>query len=139
LSTLLASITDGVVILDQDWRYTYVNAAAERLLGCSRDELLGRVVWEVYPGELGSVREQESRRAVSDSVPVVLENYWTPTERWLETSVDPLKDEGLIAYLRDVTDRKHMEEALRESEERFRSSFHYTASLTIFPDAVSLR
>jgi PAS domain S-box-containing protein len=120
LSNLLASITDGVVILDQGWRYKYVNAAAEHLLGCSRDELLGRVVWEVYPGELGTAREQESRRAVSDNVPVVLENYWAPTERWLETSVYPLKHEGLIAYFRDVTDGKHMEEALRESEERFR-------------------
>ena len=98
LSTLLASITDGVVILDQDWRYTYVNAAAERLLGRSRDELLGRVVWEVYPGELGTAREQESRRAVNEGVPMVLENYWTPTGRWLEVSIYPMKDKGLIAY-----------------------------------------
>jgi PAS domain S-box-containing protein len=90
LRTLLASITDGVVILDQDWRYTYVNPAAERLLGRSRDELLGRVVWEVYPGELGTAREQESRRAVNDGVPVILENYWTPTERWLEVSIYPI-------------------------------------------------
>ena len=80
-SSLLASITDGLVVLNLEWRYAYVNSAAERLLGMGRAELLGRVVWEVYPGELGTTRERESRRAVSENTPVVLENYWTPTGR----------------------------------------------------------
>ena len=92
-SSLLASITDGLVVLNREWRYVYVNSAAERLLGMGRDELLGRVVWEVYPGELlGTTRERESRRAVRENTPVVLENYWIPTGRWLETSIYPCED-----------------------------------------------
>src|SRR5215472_9660629 len=82
-SSLLVSITDGLVVLNREWRYVYVNSAAEHLLGMGRDELLGRVVWEVYPGELGTTRERESRRAVRENTPVVLENYWIPTGRGL--------------------------------------------------------
>jgi PAS domain S-box-containing protein len=109
---LLASITDGLVVLNREWRYVYVNSAAERLLGMGRDELLGRVVWEVYPGELlGTTRERESRRAVRENTPVVLENYWIPTGRWLETSIYPCVDGFLLAYFRDITERKGAEEA----------------------------
>jgi PAS domain S-box-containing protein len=110
-SSLLASITDGLVVLDREWRYAYVNSAAERLLGKGRDELLGRVVWEVYPSELGTTRERDSRRAVRENTPVVLENYWIPTGRWLETSIYPCEDGFLLAYFRDITERKRAEEA----------------------------
>jgi two-component system cell cycle sensor histidine kinase/response regulator CckA len=109
-SSLLASITDGLVVLNREWRYTYVNSAAERLLGTGRAELLGRVVWEVYPGELGTTRELESRRAVRENTPVVFENYWIPTRRWLETSMYPCDDGFLLAYFRDITERKRAEE-----------------------------
>jgi signal transduction histidine kinase len=43
---LLGSVTDGVYALDDDWRFTYINPAAERLLGASSDELVGEVAWE---------------------------------------------------------------------------------------------
>ena len=89
-SSLLASISDGLVVLNREWQYVYVNSAAESLLGMGRDNLLGRVVWEVYPGELGTKREQESRRAVEENTPVVLENHWAPTRRWLENKHLPL-------------------------------------------------
>ncbi|HET7457808.1 MAG TPA: ATP-binding protein [Gemmatimonadaceae bacterium] len=46
---LLESMTDAFAAFDDEWRYTFVNAAAERLLGRSRDDLLGRVVWDVFP------------------------------------------------------------------------------------------
>jgi len=109
-SSLLASITDGLVVLHREWQYAYVNSAAERLLGMGRAELLGRVVWEVYPSELGTTRERESRRALRENTPVVLENYWKPTGRWLETSIYPCDNGFLLAYFRDITERKRAEE-----------------------------
>jgi len=41
----LDSITDGLITLDAEWRYTYVNSAAERQLGQAAGELLGKRVW----------------------------------------------------------------------------------------------
>src|SRR5581483_3951889 len=67
-STLIAAaITDGLVVLDKHWRYTYVKSGAERLLERSREEFLGRIVWEVYPVELGRFA---SRRAGARSTTI---------------------------------------------------------------------
>ncbi len=47
---VLESIKDGFFTLDRDWRFTYVNAAGEQMLGSTRDELLGANHWAKYPG-----------------------------------------------------------------------------------------
>src|SRR4051812_33122758 len=65
---ILESIADGFFTLDRDWRFVYVNAAAERMLGTRREELLGRNHWETYPATLGTVGEREYRRAVREQV-----------------------------------------------------------------------
>ena len=62
LAGTLESISDGLMTLDGDWRFTYVNREAERLLGRSRDDLLGRILWDLYPELIGSPNE---RRAAS--------------------------------------------------------------------------
>ena len=46
---LLENITDAFVSIDTAWRFTYVNNRAETLLGKTREELLGRNVWELIP------------------------------------------------------------------------------------------
>ena len=52
--TILESITDAFFALDRDWRFTYVNPQAERVLGRTPGELLGKSLWEENPGLLGS-------------------------------------------------------------------------------------
>ena len=54
---ILASINDGFLVLDQDWRFTYVNSAAERMLGRPGADLIGKNYWEEYPPNNDSVRE----------------------------------------------------------------------------------
>ena len=52
---ILASINDGFLALDQDWRFTYVNAAAERMLGPARPRPDRQELWAEYPATAGSV------------------------------------------------------------------------------------
>ena len=57
------SISDGLVTVDRAWRYIYVNAQAERMLGRSRADLIGKCVWEEFPFVVGREDERQLRRA----------------------------------------------------------------------------
>ncbi len=124
---ILASIADGFVAFDAEWRFTYANAAAERLMGASKDELLGRDHWALYPASLGTVAEREFRRAMQERVPVSFENYYTPWGRWFDVRAFPAPGGGITAYFQDITGRKTTEAALADSEAHFRATFEQAA------------
>jgi PAS domain-containing protein len=62
----LSSVTDAVYRIDRRWRFTYVNAAAQRLLGRRADEMIGRYAFECFPETLGTVIEDEYRAVLLD-------------------------------------------------------------------------
>ncbi|HEY9729172.1 MAG TPA: PAS domain S-box protein, partial [Chroococcales cyanobacterium] len=120
VSNILESITDAFVAFDREWRYTYVNEYATRLLRKKREELLGKQVWtEVFPELVGTKSYWEYHRAIAEQVPIVFEKFSQPMGVWVEVNAYPFPD-GLAVYFRDITHRKQAEQALRESEERFR-------------------
>jgi PAS domain S-box-containing protein len=119
LETTLASITDAFFTIDRDWRFTYLNAEAERVLHRGKGELLGRTIWEEFPAAIGTTFEHEYRRACEGNITVGFEEYYPPLETWFEVRAYP-SPEGLAVYFRDVTQRRADREALRLSEERFR-------------------
>ena len=55
----LESLTDGFFTLDRDWRFTYVNREAERVLRRPRAELLGQELWTMFTEVRGTVYKQE--------------------------------------------------------------------------------
>jgi len=119
---ILESITDGFVAFDRDWRYIYINAAAEGI-GLRRSELLGRTIWEAFPDLPGTEFETQFRRAAADRTPVEVESYYPAWGRWFNCKVFPAADGGVTIYLRDVTERKLAEEErarLLESEREAR-------------------
>ena len=120
---ILESIADGFVALDRDWRFTYVNAAGERLIRETRDQVLGRSYWEVFAPTLGTIVEQEYRRAVRDQVPVEFENFYQPWQRWFAVKGFPTQQGGLSTYFQDITERKQKQAILeRQSQELIRSN-----------------
>ena len=117
--TILASITDGFFALDADWRITYFNAAAERYLDRSSDHVIGKVLWDEFPGTVGSEFERVYRRVVASRVGESFTAHYPNFDRWYETTAFPVSN-GLSVYFRDVTDSRRIEELLRASEARQR-------------------
>ncbi len=112
---ILESITDGFVAFDKEWRYTYVNSNAARILHATKEELIGKVGIEVFPN--ASKFLVEFKRAVSSGRPVHFEEYYPePLNIWYECHCYPSQD-GLTVFFSDITQRKKSEEAIRKSQE----------------------
>lgn len=122
LDHVLDRIPDGFAVLDREWRFVYVNHAAEAYYRLTREQLVGKVVWEVFPASAGSEVERELRRAAAGRDPVVAELFSPSLLRWISYRVFP-SDAGVSVYFCDITPRKQAELALRESESRYRSAF----------------
>ncbi|MGA8299171.1 MAG: ATP-binding protein [Terriglobales bacterium] len=120
-STILESISDSFFALDREWRFTYVNAEAEQTLRMSRDYLIGKTFWEAMPPAKGTALETQYRRAMSERVSIQFENYYLSWGRWYDVRAYPADDGGISVFYQDITERKRIEEAVRESEDRFRT------------------
>jgi PAS domain S-box-containing protein len=127
---LLESVPDAMVVVDRTGQIAFLNSQAERMFGYSPNELLGQPVEVLVPEavraahvrhrseygeaprtrEMGSGLELKGRRKDGSTFPV-------------EISLSPLEeteDQFIVGAIRDMTERRKMQQALRLSEERFR-------------------
>ncbi len=113
LTTTLESLGDAFFTIDTDWRFTYVNAEAERLLRQPRDSLLGVEMWEAFPDLVCSGAQYHYQRAMREQVAVQFEEYYSPLDLWVQIKVSPSR-QGLAISARDVTERvRAQQEILR--------------------------
>ncbi len=116
IAETLESTTDGFVTLDRDWRFTFVNAEAERLVGRPRALLLGRSVWELFPRSVGGAAHAELLRAAAARTTTAFEEFVANQNRWFSCKAYPTPDGGMAVYFQDVTQRKQTEHALAAKE-----------------------
>ena len=130
VARVLETMSAAFYSLDRNWRFSYVNAEAERLLGRGRDELLGGSVWELFPDAVGSIFESEYRGAVASGEERVFEAYYPPPlDGWYELRAWPSPD-GLSVYFLEITERRAAEERARRSAERLSLIAEVTAAFS---------
>lgn len=113
---ILESIGEGFVALDREFRYVYVNGAAEQMLGKSRSELIGSTPWEVFSAETVGEWKQTFEAAMSSDAGTRYEAPVPVWNRWYEARMYP-SGAGLSVFFADITARREAETALRESQD----------------------
>ncbi len=125
------SANDLITLNDESMKFLYHNVAVERILGFTSDEISKSSVLKlVHPDDRKAVAEAfvdawSNKRSASLELRIGKKDG---TYIWIESKGRPLFDEGgkvnrALIISRDITDRKLAEEALRESEERYRNLF----------------
>lgn len=113
LTETLESITDAFMILDRDWKFTFVNREAESLLQRPREALLGRHAWTEFSESAGSIFQTEFQRAVTENQTIIFEAVFEPLGRLFAVRAYP-STQGVAVYFRDVTALRADSERLRE-------------------------
>jgi PAS domain S-box-containing protein len=119
LKAVLESTTDSVMVLDRAWRFTYLNARAQAQIADGRD-LVGRNIWEVFPGAVGGELFRAYSEAMETGRPTRAEQHYAPLDTRFEANAYP-SPEGLTIFFRDVTAERRAEASLAESEARLRA------------------
>lgn len=144
---MLESISDAFYAVAPDWTYVIFNGAAERYFGVSRDEVLGRDMWEVFPQGVGTPFEAVCKRAMNERKKAAFESpsRWRP-DRWVEVRITPMIDGGFGVSLHDITERRQAEQArellAREVDHRSRNALAVVQAivrLTEGPDLESYK
>jgi signal transduction histidine kinase len=109
---VLEGMSEGFASIDRDFRFQYVNAAAERIINIKRQDLLGCDLWDAFPAARGTAIETEYRTAMTARSAARFEYFYPPALAWFEVNIDPTEDGGLSLYFHDVTHRKRNETIL---------------------------
>lgn len=131
---ILESITDAFFALDRNWSFAYVNSQAEIMLDRNPGDLIGKIIWEIFPGLIGSEFEKAYREAMNNGISGTVTAYYSDHDRWYDVRVYPAQN-GITIYFRNVTDRIQAEENLRlVQEETERQRRLYDTILSNTPD-----
>ncbi|MEW5871879.1 MAG: PAS domain S-box protein [Chloroflexota bacterium] len=123
ISALLNAPSDIALVLDPNAHVLYANETAASNIGIPLADVLGKRLWDFFPAELVPRRKQAFERALQTGRPERIEDPM-PGMLFDSTVFPALDEQGEVTHVaifaREITERVRAEQALRESEERYR-------------------
>ena len=139
---IVETANEGIWILDDEARITFVNQRMADLVGFLASEMIGKRKWEfVFEEDVPAMKAlfERRRQGVAEAVMDIRFRHRDGHEIWTLMAARPVHDSsgrfvGALDLFTDITERRRAEEALRESEERFRTLADNIAQLAWMAD-----
>ncbi|MBO9684495.1 MAG: PAS domain S-box protein, partial [Flavisolibacter sp.] len=112
---ILDRITDGFYAIDSHGTVLYWNKAAKEMLGKSGEEVIGKSLWDCFPGAKELNFYTYYQKAFQEQKTIRFEGYYPPRNIWAEISVYPSVN-GISVYFKNINERKRMERELMEQQ-----------------------
>lgn len=121
LADIVQGMTEACFAVDAEGRFTFINARGEALLGKRSADIVGKPLRDVLSHNACEDAAPYYRKTMEERLPSAFEVYSEKAQLWLDIRLFPTGD-GIAAFLLDIHSRKLSEEALRESEARYRGT-----------------
>jgi PAS domain S-box-containing protein len=139
--TALRSIHEGVYAMDMDFKITRWNEICEQMLGIKASEAIGKPIKKVfilvedYPGQ----NEERLNLLIKRGFNREEQVYRTPRgDIWVDAQAQVIEDKGKrtgwVTLISDITERKKTEEALKQSEEKYRELINSSTDAIVSAD-----
>ncbi|HRW79139.1 MAG TPA: PAS domain S-box protein, partial [Candidatus Sabulitectum sp.] len=139
---MIETSKEGIWILDRNGRTTRINGELSRLLGYNEDDIIGRNVEDfLFPDDIPDHRERFSKR--QSGISEIYERRFMRKDGavlWTIVSANTITDSrgrfsGSFSMLTDITERKLVEESLRESRQTLSAFLEHIPSLVLIKDS----
>ncbi len=121
ISDILNSISDPFIVLDNQWRITYINQRSASYLGKTPAELLGQNYLDVVPNLVNSDIYKNYCLTMFEKIPIHFEAKGAYIDLWFDINAYPCQD-GIAIYAHNINEKKKLQQELLVSEERFRTA-----------------
>jgi signal transduction histidine kinase len=112
MRVVLETTGEHLMVVDRDWRLTYMNRPRPEE---TMETILGKLLWNYMPELVGTIFEQEYRRAMDQHTTCRFEGYLASVKKWFGCTAYPTRS-GLLILAQDVTERHAIDDQLRGAQ-----------------------
>ena len=133
---IFAAMTELIFVFDAQGKHLKIASDSPKLLYQSYDILLGKTLHEVYESEQADIFLSYIQQALNTQHTVSIEYSLIINERkvWCSANISPISDDAVVWVIRDMTERKFLEDKLRSSEEKIRAVFEAMTDIVLVID-----
>ncbi len=123
---ILENMSDAYFSVDAEWKVLYANRRAEWYWGIGRNELIGHLLWDVFPPDKLLKGVQEMTRSMQNRTPASFETFSPVVKGYVEVNSYPNKFGGIDVYFHNITDRRMAEDARQTNDQMLRLAIDAT-------------